>query len=192
MSDPITLSRTERLMLANQHRILAKLEPDEGDFHEQMVDVFENGYTVEYHKVFERVDEELDEAACKEVNDTLEMYRCLARAVEGFSKEEHTGIDVGEVSVFPGWDGNDRDGGHRMAYARHMQKDHRWEMIKTRDKFNSHMPDFGQYGRMVRAWKESRDVVTLTPADVKRILRERSHPDSPAGRRIAEEKKAGA
>jgi len=48
---PKTLTITERQILANQFRILSKLE-DDTEYYEKRAEIVENGYTGQYGEVF--------------------------------------------------------------------------------------------------------------------------------------------
>ncbi len=176
------LTKTERLALVNQYRILALLKPEEREFYEKLAHVFEWGYVIEYHQAFQGFSDEMSVEETKEVRDTLDMYSSMQRAFKDFSAEQRDGIDEKDIS-FPGWDGNNESS--KACYAEFLRKDGKWEWLKTSgsDGFNSHLPDFGQYERMLSVWRGTKDRVVLTPDEVKKILAVFPHPDSPDGQR---------
>lgn len=183
MSDE-KLTKFERLSLVNQYRILAKLDPDEAASYERLVDIFEWGYASEYHCAFESFSEEMTQEEAQETMDTLEMYTCLQRAQGELAPAEVKGIEDDEF-LFPGWDGNNTGGSRKMGFASLLQKQGRWTTVATRGPgtFNSHVPDFGQYDRMLQVWRQAANRFELTGDEVRRILAAFVHPDSPTGRR---------
>ena len=69
-SEPITLTKTERRILANQERILAKLEPGESDHHERLATNYNAGYQLEYSDALGHYDE-VPASICREVLDIV-------------------------------------------------------------------------------------------------------------------------
>jgi uncharacterized protein YfbU (UPF0304 family) len=80
------LSRTERLILINQYRILASVgsrDPD-GQYCARAIEALQSGYELEYEDFANAVDkDELSEDACNEVVSILQMHRVLLSAYNG-------------------------------------------------------------------------------------------------------------
>jgi uncharacterized protein YfbU (UPF0304 family) len=178
------LTKFERLSLVNQYRILRKLDSENAEDYDFLAEVFEEGYTSEYYVAFQSFQDEMSPDETKDVMDTLEMYTSLQRAYKSFGQDDRAAFTESDLE-FSGWDGNDEMGCRRMAFARFLRTQGRWATLQLRKPgdFNSHMPDFGQYERMLGAWREAKDRVELTADDVKRIIAARAHPDSPDGRK---------
>src|SRR5205085_1206137 len=98
MKLPLTL--IERILLANQLRILEKLEPEEGETYRVAREAIEEGYELDYDLVARQLSTDtMSEDECRFVHDVLEMYRHLT-----FSAKR---ADVpAEEIQFPGFDGN--------------------------------------------------------------------------------------
>mgnify|MGYP001296411787 CR=1 FL=1 len=58
-----TLSITERQILANQFKILSKLE-DDNEFYERKVEILEEGYTGQYREIFVVSEKEISYDIC--------------------------------------------------------------------------------------------------------------------------------
>jgi len=161
------LNRTERWILANQHRILEKLYPDEADSLSEMREALEKGYELHYPPDYIYKDI-VTEDECREVLDILEMFSVLKRDYEALSKEDRDGIDEWRVK-FAGFDGNYET--KQMAYARYFcgLDDGRYQELDRGDDFNSHMPTLDRYRAMVGEWKGSANKYELTKEDIIRI-----------------------
>lgn len=89
----LTLSLSERIILANQLRILEAVDPDEAKSYAHIREALTNGYELDYGKLshwFE--DTVITVEACKEVYDILEMHR--ARVFSYRDLEDKTGIHL--------------------------------------------------------------------------------------------------
>ena len=158
------LTKPERLILLNQYRILAKLEPDDSRASEEACEILRNGYALEYEKLGSYVDPAVSEAECREVKDILDMYRAL-KIARGKLPEETFG--EGDT-VFPGFDGNNET--EHFAYATFLiETQNKWPESK-RDPRNSHRPMLARYRSMLGSWEESANKWELTAEDAARIL----------------------
>jgi uncharacterized protein YfbU (UPF0304 family) len=102
-----TLSKRERLILANQYDILSRLakgEYEKKEF-ENLRDIFTSGYTRYYSLATERFEDEVSEEECKFVVDVLDLYRDLYYSRE-HSAEAKATINEDDV-LFRGFDLND-------------------------------------------------------------------------------------
>lgn len=74
------ISRLNRWMLSNQHRILAKLYPEQAAFHNRSAEALERGYESEYHEAAKNISEAvLADEECKEVLEILGMFSELQK-----------------------------------------------------------------------------------------------------------------
>lgn len=72
------LTVTERLILANQYRILSNLEEDEK--HSFRAEILENGYEVLYHEIFHGMYDPFPREAGREIHEILTMFRMIDNA----------------------------------------------------------------------------------------------------------------
>jgi uncharacterized protein YfbU (UPF0304 family) len=161
------LSRVERLLLANQYRMLEVLVPDEADAYARFREALEWGYEGEYEDIAKNVYADgLSLDACAEVINILDMFSALKRGYERLDDKP----DVREIWVkFPGFSGNDET--MQMAYARFFCAKGRFQDLDRGDDFNSHIPLLGAYRRMLREWlpMPSERRYNLTRDDIVRI-----------------------
>jgi uncharacterized protein YfbU (UPF0304 family) len=158
------LTETERLLLANQCRILERLIPEEADHYKSAAVVLENGYTLDYSDVFSSVSDELGEEECREVTAVLSMFRALRSAYDGL--QDKANIDLNRIT-FAGFDGNEESRSYH--YARFLvETPHNWDDYKGKE-LNSHHNVLPRYRSMLRAWEASPKKHELTTEDIARI-----------------------
>ena len=161
----VTLSPVERLMLANQFRILNAVDPDYASFMdlEKKIEALESGFEVEYASVLGRFGEDtLASEECLLVNDMMLLATWL------LEYKGKTSLKVEEFAHL-GFDGNNE--AEHLAYARFLYKHHGEDkgFPGVKAIFNSHHQTLPRYRRMVAEWiARGRD--TATEADVAAIL----------------------
>lgn len=164
------LTRTERWMLVNQHRILEALYPKEKEYHKNACEALENGYELEYDGLCENIYKDADTMTldeCKEVVDILAMFDALKQSYK--SLKDKSGVEEGRTK-FLGFDGNNES--KQMAYARFFCTGgsiKRFSDLDKGDNFNSHMPTLSGYRNMLREWKPTRTKFPLSKDDIVRI-----------------------
>ena len=159
------LTKLERLILANQYRILEKLDKVEADTYRQNATILESGYTRLYDGLFSGYDEDLSLEECEEVVDVLSMYRALRVAQRDLPNGG--GATVADIT-FRGFDGNEES--KQYAYTLFMVEDQRkWGELAGVD-LNSHAPMLDRYRPMVQRWKSVERPYELTEAELAMIL----------------------
>ncbi len=99
----INLTLVERTMLANQYRILAKLE--ESESYELKAEILEHGYKGKYHEVL-LSDEETSHEICAETRDILQMYRVIDNSFAALTPDEQATLNMDRIA-FEGFDGHE-------------------------------------------------------------------------------------
>jgi uncharacterized protein YfbU (UPF0304 family) len=99
----LDLTLKDRVLLANQYRILEKLYPSEADYYRNIVEVRESGYTFDYHLLTEHFSPCLTAEECREIRDILEMHRMIHNALQDTT--DRSGIDPDRIT-FKGFDLN--------------------------------------------------------------------------------------
>ena len=165
---PTSLSAVDRRRLALQHETLAILTAQEGEdgggyeaeYHRQMIDVLNSGYTSEYYKTFQIIEREMTDRDCSLVHDILEMFTQLEWSVQHLGDEERAslGEHADWALTFSGFDFNNSYEGRLASYAHYLIKDDKWtSMAKYFDakheRGNSHSPALASYQRMLSVFK---------------------------------------
>ncbi len=173
---PMKLSRLDRIKLAQNFQILAKLYPDESAWYNNAAEVLRSGYELLYDEIFQGVYDDkdvLDEKTSLYVMEVLAMYDNMNYAMTRLKDKP----DVSEYDLkFPGFDGNNEP--TLLGFANFF--------CRTRNAFervlvdgrilNSHMPTGDLYERMLTAYRLSEDKNRLTGKDIERILEAQPYP----------------
>lgn len=155
---PPGLSPVERQILLLQHQTLANLDTYDRDYHERMVEVLSEGFTIEYENVF-TPHSELPEEDCKLVFDILDMFRIMKASLEALPEAERNELtsDYRYTVTFRGFDGNDALESKMASYVKFLQKTDRWtelrEDVKAADGGNSHAPMLRLYQAMLDVYR---------------------------------------
>lgn len=166
----MTLTKTERLILANQYRILGHLDPENADYYGRSQKALERGYESAIDNLFEPIVDGLSASQCSFVINVMAMYDALQRSQ--MSAGDASGVTANEVR-FPGFDGNNET--DYMSYARFVvdHEDRFTSLETTGHGFNSHMPSRGRYQAMLGEWQSLGKSYELGVPEMQRVLRAR-------------------
>jgi uncharacterized protein YfbU (UPF0304 family) len=163
------LSEKDRLIIANQLKILEKLYPEEAEYYAQHRKAIEHGYRLHYDWLTEHFYEEMTEEECKEVLDILEMYRIITFSFQKLSDKK--GVDERRLR-FQGFDGNEE--GRQFSYALYFIVDlGRFDELRYGAQYpdlNSHAPMLDQYRRMLTVWHSFDNRFELNKAQLCQVL----------------------
>jgi len=156
------VSLVERLILANQYRILSAVAPRQANY-EEFIEILESGYEGEYDRVLAGAGQNrLSAEDCALVNDILLMMSWLLHY------RRKTNVKLDEFAR-PGFDA-DTEHGH-LSYARFLfKRAGRRGFPGIKDVVDSREARLERYRRMVKAWRASKGLTELTEADITRIL----------------------
>jgi uncharacterized protein YfbU (UPF0304 family) len=144
------LSRTERWILANQYRILAKLHPESAAMYTDYAKALERGYA----KVIDRLGEmirrdDTNETESEEVDSVLALYDVLQRGFR--TLEDPEGVEEEELR-FIGFDAKTE--GDYLGYAHFaLASERRYPNLATAPDLNCGIPMVRRYRRMLQEWK---------------------------------------
>lgn len=145
------LTRTERWILANQYRILAKLEPENAATYRHYVEALERGYANVIDRLSEHVlRDDTTHRESDEVDEILEMYDALQRSFR--TLEDPFGIEEWRVR-FPGFD--PKEEADYLGYAHFaLSREGRHPNLATEGNLSTPSPMLKQYRRMMDEWKK--------------------------------------
>lgn len=166
------LSIKDRLVIANQLKILEKLYPEEAKDYANHRKAIEQGYKLHYPWLTEWFDEEMSVAESREVLDILAMYRAITFSYK--KAEDKEGLDESKIK-FHGFDGNDE--GKQFGYALYFIVDlGRYTELTGGAEYpdlNSHgWPSLENYRERLGIWNRYEDKHSLTIAQIKELLGE--------------------
>ncbi len=158
------VSDVERIILANQYKILARLYPDSAKKYTQFKKIVEGGFETEYPRLRAGFADDSDPESCQEVANILEMFRALDIASKSLG-------DLSDLKThrmkFQGFDGHHE--GPQLDYVRHVMKQGRWEE-SNREDLDSHRLMLPRYRRMLERWQSCPEPWELTKEDVAYIV----------------------
>ena len=161
----MALTRTERLILSNQLRILEVLYPDEAPSMVRDREALECGYELHYESAMQHVYENtLSLNDCEEIIDILDMFDVLKTARQRLG--EIPDVDDWEIT-YAGFDGNNEL--PRLAYARWYSASPGCRFAELDPGMNSHMRTLDRYRRQLVEWENAADKYNLTAEDITRI-----------------------
>lgn len=157
----MTLNKIERLILANQFKVLERLHPHRARKYAEACEILEYGHSLHYDELFQNFTEGLAEEQCREVMDILDMYRALNASYSSVPQDR--GDSTGSV-LFRGFDGNNETA--YMAYAYFLiHKKQVWQELSKVD-LNSHVEMLPRYRAMLRRWNSSANRYELTKDEI--------------------------
>lgn len=179
------LSRFERLVLANQYRMLEALIPDEAEYLARSRTALEKGYEFEYDQIMQHVyPDGLTDDECREVIHTLGMFEWLEQSYDRLPDKDKKGIEEYPLR-FQGYDGNNET--MFLTYTEYLFEEGKFQPLleglakrKGKKDFNSHSHVRDTYGRMLAKFdevQEGRRAQFLNKDEIKAVLDERIHPE---------------
>jgi len=168
----IELNNTERLILANQYKILSLLE--EEDSYARLSEQLLEGHEWLYSQSLDDTSEVMPNEDAEHVLTILGIFGDLRDSYAELA--DKTGIEPHQV-VFSGFDGNNES--DLRSFARALRRSDRFVETLGDEIKNSHMPTTDIYKRMIAKWRElgepnypySKDVMLA-------IIGARVHPDN--------------
>lgn len=151
MSDDLIVSRAQRYILANQHRILELLDSENAEKHRRRRLALEEGYALDYQPT-----EVWDDKYGLSVNDchfviaVMAMFETLKRDFTAL--DDRGGLTEDDVR-FPGFDQNTE--ATFLGYAQFLIDGGTFQSLASRD-YNSHCPMLATYRRMLTAYDRNR------------------------------------
>lgn len=112
------LDKIQRRILANQYRLLSHLDKAQASGHQRRAEILEEGYEGQYFAIFDEIADPLPEAACKFVNEILNMYHALQHRASEISAFPS---DLSVAIAFPGF--CERDEIELVGYERFLASD---------------------------------------------------------------------
>lgn len=149
----IKLTDAERLILANQYKILSYVDTNESDGWAQLSDQLRAGHAWLYEdQLGMMMSPVLPQADADFVIKVLGIYSDMRDSLGAL--DDKSGITEHNV-YFPGFDGNDRDEVMLLSFTEALRRDGRFsQTIPAGRDLNSHCPTLRGYRRMVGQWEE--------------------------------------
>lgn len=158
-----SLSKIERLNLANQYMILSKLDNGMAEEYAMRAQIFERGYTSLYHVALDDIWDEAADEMQQEVQNILWLHRLMLNTARDLKDP-----DLSKRVKFYGFDGNNESG--HLGYAHfycEAPNPNRYTDLQIR---NSHHQTLDRYRLMLNAWRQMGEPSSLSKQQVEAIL----------------------
>lgn len=166
----LKLSLKDRVILANQYRILEMLDKESAEQYARNREIVESGYQRAYAWLVEQFSPDgLSDEECGEVYDILDMHRRLG--FEYVKLSDKNGIDASELR-FIGFDGNNESS--YLAFHQFLAQQKKWVEVPPE---NSHSPTLDMYRRMLEVFRTVQKKRSWDKAEIQKIVAARVHPD---------------
>lgn len=146
------LDLKDRLMLANQYRILSFLDKDSKSYYNKLIQILERGYEGLYSELTLSFTEPMNRSEITFVMDVLDLHSAIGLYVS--LHEDDKEVKEHRCATFLGFAGNQET--NYLGLTRYfINIEGKWSDLKEggRD-FNSHMPMLDHYKKMLIKWGE--------------------------------------
>lgn len=158
----------ERLALINQYKILVKLYPEEADYYEKQVSIFQNGYCLHYESDIRNIDKNgVSSEESIEVLEVLSLYRVIYDSYQNITDKE--GINKNDIN-FRGFDALSEVNQYNYLNFRAEEENLFKELnLKNRD-LDTHCPMLKTYRLMLKEWIKLGKGLILSKEKLLKIL----------------------
>lgn len=161
---PPKLTPVERLILANQYRILSALNEKDADYYHypKIIQILESGFEDHYHEIFDSIAEPPPAEMCADVADILNLFTAIYESTNGRPPEPLR---------FEGFDHNTEY--EALRYAQFLcDRPGGFKHIPRPE--NSHSSVMESYLRMVKRRKERKMPFDLSQEHLEDLINARS------------------
>lgn len=175
MANDIPDELFKRMVLMNQYRMLALLEPDQKEMWERAAETARRAWPVEDLPDVDVLQSYMRDALTKEdqlfVLDSFEVFELIQDAVKRGLRPTRPDAHL----QFPGFDGNNEP--NLLSYARHVLAEGRFTQVTTwTPDLNSRMPSIELYQRMIAVWGRYGRPRTLNQEQLDALVDAQIHP----------------
>lgn len=149
--DNYKLTKTERLIISNQNRLLGFLDPESSEYFNKKAEIAEYGYAGLYYQLFESIYDGISLEICDETFDILTMFRSIHFSIEDLSEDQKNNLNLDNLK-FEGFDLNNDPHYGFMEFL--IKKDDRYHEFKDLYRNSHSMTTLQKYRRMLKI-KES-------------------------------------
>jgi uncharacterized protein len=165
---PATLTVAERMMLSNQYRLMALLEPSAAKYHLKHARIVEEGYELDFQWMTQYLSDPFPRRKCHEVLRILDMYSSLIYSYLALTDKE----DIGPHDVqFGGFDGNNET--DYMAYATFVIfEQEKFAVLKEVDglSMDSHFPTLRRHQSQLLRWVALGEPHSMNISQIRHVI----------------------
>ena len=160
------MSSTQRLILVNQYKLMALLDPTNAAKYQRLETIVKGGFSLELRELDNEFSV-ISEEECRTVLDTLEMYKALQISYNNLSDKcelsEHRLQFVGYCAV------REKKYLNYLRFITSVEGKYQ-EFMRCEHGCDSQTPMRDKYSRMIDAWKACPHEYHLSMAEIQNIL----------------------
>lgn len=160
------MTHAQRLILSNQYKIMAMLEPENAERYRRLQTIIEQGFGLQLREL-DREFGELTEESCRQIIDVMEMHHALQVSWSNLKDQE--GIDRRRLE-FLGFDAATE--ARYLSYVRFMvNTEGRYtDFDSGTHGFNAQVKMWDKYQRMLAVWKSCPRQYHLSSVEINQII----------------------
>lgn len=160
------MTPAQRLMLANQYRIMAMLDAEKAAHYQRCQTIIQRGYGLQMRELDGELSQ-LPEAECRTLLAMMEMYHALRISWDNL--QEPQDIDPRRLA-FPGFDS--RSESRYLDYVRFLvESEGRYSHFSAgNDRFDAQVPMWEKYQRMLAVWHNCPRQFHLSANEIAQII----------------------
>ncbi|WP_105901837.1 YfbU family protein [Vibrio gangliei] len=162
------MTHAQRLILSNQYRLMASLEPSEAKKFKRLQTIVERGYGLQMRELDKNFGY-MEEEACREIIDIMEMYHAMQESNNMLSDADKANVDQRRLQFL----GFDIATEHQaMNYVRFLVDSEGLypQFDKADHHFNAQMPMIDKYRRMLNTWRNCPRQYHLSATELTQIF----------------------
>ncbi len=160
------MTHAQRLILSNQYKMMAMMDPDNAERYRRYQTIIERGYGLQLREL-DRDFDEMSEETCRTIINVMEMYHALQVSRDNLKEQEMP--DARRVA-FIGFDAATES--RYLSYVRFMvNTEGRYTHFDSGSHgFNSQTPMWEKYQRMLNVWLACPRQYHLSSVEIQQIL----------------------
>lgn len=162
------MTNAQRLILSNQYKIMAKLEPESAAQYERLQMIVERGYGLQMRELDKNFGK-LTESECRSVIEVMEMHHAMQESYKMLSAADQANIDERRLAFL----GFDIATEHQAVNYVRFLVDSEGMYPQFADEthyFNAQVPMTEKYSRMLTTWRQCPRQYHLSSTELAQIL----------------------
>ncbi|WP_413110631.1 YfbU family protein [Thaumasiovibrio sp. DFM-14] len=162
------MTNAQRLILSNQYYLMSKLTPEQAAKYRRLQLIVERGYGLQMREL-DKDFGELSEEKCRTIIDFMEMHHAMQESYKMLSDKDQHHVDLRRLQ-FLGFDAATE--AQLMHYVRFLTEEEGLypQFDKSEHHFNSQVPLFDKYLRMLQTWRNCPRQYHLSATELQQII----------------------
>lgn len=162
------ISHAQRLILSNQYRLMAMLDPAQKAHYDRCRHVIEQGYELQIRELDHHFSH-LPETLCQQVLDILEMHHALGESYHQLSATDKSQLAEHRIQ-FHGFDGKTEKPLQKYVQFLIEEEGHYRQFQRDDHDYNTNLAMLEKYQRMNRVWQTCPRQYHLSLTEILNVL----------------------